>query len=58
MTLDELNARADELGIRGDEQLVLHEPDIGFWTLEGVDIKNGGEIRLEIQPDSFYEMEA
>jgi len=53
MTLDELNARADELGLRGDEELVLHEPDVGFWTLESVDVKNSGEVRLEIQAGYF-----
>lgn len=57
MTLDELNERADELGIPGNAQLVLHEPEVGFWTLEGVDMTRSGEVRLEIQPDVFYETE-
>ena len=57
MTLDELNERADELGISGDAQLVLHEPGVGFWTLESVDMTRSGETRLEIQADTYYETE-
>jgi len=57
VNLDELNARADELGLRGDEELVIHEPGVGFWTLENVDVTRAGDVRLEIQADTYYETE-
>jgi len=49
MTLDELCERADELGVRGDLQLVVHEPGVGFATIEEVDVTRTGEVRLVIQ---------
>lgn len=52
MTLDELNERADELGITGDQPIIIHEPGVGFWTIEALDLTRWGEARLVIQ-ESF-----
>ena len=49
MTLDDLLDRADELGIRTDMPLVVHEPGEGFYTIEELTITSYGELRLVIQ---------
>jgi len=58
MTLDELNERADELGLPGDTQLIVHEPGEGFFTIEGLDMPtHGTTARLQVQADTFFENE-
>jgi hypothetical protein len=55
MTLDDLCERADELGIRTDMPLVVHEPGEGFYTIEELTITSYGELRLVIQSGPDYE---
>ena len=56
MTFDELCDRVEELGIRGDAQLLAREPAVpgeeidGVFTIEDVVINNHGQVRLILQP--------
>lgn len=49
MSIDELCERADELGIRTDTPLVIHQPGEGFYTIEEMTLTNYGELRIVIQ---------
>lgn len=49
-SLDDLCERADELGIRTDTPLVVHEPGEGLYTIEELTLTDYGELRIVIQP--------
>ena len=50
MLLDELFERIDELGVSTDSPLVIHEPEVGFYTIECIEVTSYGQVRLQIQP--------
>lgn len=58
MTRDELDELLDAHDVQGNEQIVVHEPGEGFWTIEEVVRPKYGEVRLVIQQDTFFETEA
>lgn len=54
MTIDDLIERCDELGIRTDTPLVVHEPGEGFYIIEELNLTKFGELRIVIQ-QTYYE---
>lgn len=49
MTIEEFMDRVEELGLDPKSELVVHEPDVGFATIEEVNLTNYGQVRVVIQ---------
>jgi hypothetical protein len=49
VTIEEFLDRVDELGLDPKSELVVHEPEVGFATIEEVSLTSYGQVRVTIQ---------